>query len=574
MHYICVRSIVIVVLLLSTASTMAQFNLVQNPSFGDPNGDTLLGDNWGVYGAADFNEFFGAGNPHASLFADQIGNFGGVYQLGIPAAAASEYLFRAENVRIEANFDGELRIAVEFYSADDSTKLGESVRIIPGGLTGDGLVFNVSGIAPIGTAFVRPLISFDNVQTTGGTERNVFIFDAFLAEIVPGTNLLFNGGFEDVNGGDVGDGWGSFENVSFNTFFGAKGHASLYGDLFSNFGGIFQLGIPGTPGETYHLHLTDVRIESAWDADLYAGFEYYDANDVTKLGESLTLLDTATRVAQGRVDGNAFSVMGTAVPGTAIVRPIVRFDNVNETYFFTLQANTFIFDSFMSLAPLPGDEYTRNPGFGDLNGDGTLGDQWDQYGSAGINEFFGAGNAHASLFADLIGNSGGVFQQNILATPGSTYRFDLLDVRVEANFDADLFFGLEFFADDDFTKIGESITQVDTSTTGDGLSFSTLGVAPIGTVYVRPIIFFDNVGTDGGSDRNVFVFAVALTELPLAGDYNGDGMVDFNDAEALLSCLAGPENSTTQACLDAFDVELDGDVDMADAAAFAELLVP
>lgn len=576
MSYASVRTGVIAVLLLSSSSALAQFNLVQNSSFDDPNMDGIFGDNWGTFGAADFNQFFGPNNPHGSLFADQIGNTGGIFQDGIPALAGSEYLFRAENVRIEANFDGELRIGIEFYAADDTTKVGESILTVPAGVTGDGLVFHVAGIAPALTEFARPLITFDNVQTSGGTDRNVFVFDAFLAEIVPGTNLLFNSGFEDVNGGGVGDGWGSFGASDFNTFFGNNAHGSFYGDVFDNLGGIFQVGIPGNAGETYQLHLTDLRIESAWDADLYAGFEYYDANDATKLGESLTLLDTATRVTQGRVDGNAFSVEGTAVPGTAIVRPIIRFDNVNENYFFTLSANAFLFDSFMSIAPIPGEEYTRNPGFGDLNADGGIGDEWGRFGNVDVNEFFGLGNAHASFFADMIGNSGGIFQQNILANPGSTYQFDLLNVRIEANFDGDLFFGMEFFGDDDDTKIGESIAQINTSTTGDGLSFSTTGVAPVGTVYVRPIVQFDNIGTDFGANCNcnVFIFEVALTEQPLPGDFDGNGMVDFDDADALLDCLAGPDNSTTAACLSVFDFEPDGDVDMADAAAFAELLVP
>lgn len=577
MSCMSVRSSVIIVLLLGTTSAMAQFNLIQNPGFGDPNSDLVFGDEWGAFGTVDFNEFFGADNPHASLFADQVGNSGGVFQTGIAATPTSEYLFRAENVRIEENFDGTLRIAIEFYAADDTTKLGESVLVVADGLTGDGLVFNVAGVAPLGTAFVRPLIAFDNVQTNGGQQRNVFVFRTFLAEIVPGTNLLFNGEFEDVNGGGFGSGWGTFGNTNFDSVFGANGHASFFGDFFENSGGVFQLGIPGTLGETYQLHLTDVRIEEAWDADLYAGFEYYDADDTTKLGETLTLLDTAARLGLGNIDGNAFSVEGTAVPGTVIVRPIIRFDNVNENYFLVLQANAFVFDSFMSIAPLPGDEYTRNPGFEDLNADGGIGDEWGTFGNAEVNEFFGAGNAHASFFADTVGNSGGVFQQNILATPDRTYRFDLLDVRIEANFDADLFFGIEFYGDDDAIKLSESITQINTSITGDGLSFSTTGVAPAGAIYVRPIVLFDNVGSTGGVDRNAFVFEVSLTELPLLGDFNGDDVVDFVDADALLSCLAGPDNvpnGDAQACLDAFDSDLDGDVDIDDAAVFGGLLTP
>ena len=69
-----------------------------------------------------------------------------------------------------------------------------------------------------------------------------------------------------------------------------------------------------------------------------------------------------------------------------------------------------------------------------------------------------------------------------------------------------MFYGLEYYGDDDGTKIGETIVLADTSTTGDGLSFTVTGTAPAGTVYVRPVIGFDNVGTVAADQTNVFVF--------------------------------------------------------------------
>ncbi len=555
-------------------------NLLANPSFDDLDNDGVFGDGWGAFGAADFNEFFGADNPHASLFADTIGNSGGVFQAGIPAAPGDTFMFDVLNTRIEASFDGMLTYGVEFYADDDATKLGVSTATVAPGVTGDGLSFAILGTAPAQTAFVRPIVQFDGVQTTGGTERNVFVFDARLIAYENGQNLLRNRQLEDFNEDDaVGDFWGAFGAASFNAFFGANGHGSLFGDFFENIGGIFQVGLPGVDGVTYQFDLLDVRIEANWDADLYAGFEYYAADDATKLGESLTLLDTAARLANGSTDGNTFSVIGTAVPGTAIVRPIVRFDNVNPVYFFQSQANAFVFNTFMGLAPLNGDERIKNPGFDDIDGDGGLGDVWGLFGNAEVNEFFGAGNPHASFFADLIGNSGGFFQQSILGEPSAAYRFELVDVRIEPNFDADFFFGLEFYEGDNATKLGETIVPINTAVSGDGLSFVMTATAPAGTIYVRPVFLFDNVGSDGGSDRNAFVFATSLKRLSgVTGDANGDATLDGADAFELYDCLNGPgvvsapqDSFTPSQCAEFFDSDDDGDVDLADAADYALL---
>lgn len=552
---------------------------LKNAGFEDVDGDGAVGDYWASYGAAGFNAFFDPNNGHASLFADTLGNFGGVYQQALLATPGASYRFDLTNVRIEDNFDAELYFGLEFYAADDATKLGESVQQVTPGTTGDGLRFGIVGTAPAGAAYVRPLVRFDNVLTTG-EQRGVFIFAAALTQLAPEVDLLFNPGFEDLNDdGTRGDGWGAFGAASFDAWFDpTNAHASFYGDVFENSGGIFQLAIPGVAGQSYQLDLLNTRVEENWAADLYAGFEYYAADDTTKLGETLVLLDTATRLSLGKIDGNAFSVQGTAVAGTAIVRPIVRFDNVDPNYFFQEQTGVFIHDAYMSLVPQPGEQYLKNPGFADLDGNGNLGDVWGAYGAAGFNEFFGAGNPHASLFADDPNNYGGIYQPAVLATPGAIYQFSLLNVRIEESFDADLYFGLEFYGDDDAIKLGEAVAQIDTSVTGDGLSFSMTGTAVPGAVYVRPIVFFDNVGS-GGTQHNAFVFAAALTELnALPGDFDGSGQVDFPDLLALMDCQTGPDltptptpPTTIQQCLDAFDFDGDGDVDMADAAHFARL---
>jgi hypothetical protein len=354
------------------------------------------------------------------------------------------------------------------------------------------------------------------------------------------TNLLTNPGFEDTDAvpdGNYGDGWGAYGAAGFHAFFGANGHASLFPDFAGNVGGVFQLGIPGTAGTTYQFDLLNTRIESSFDADLRFGLEYYAADDATKLGESIVTINAAARLANSQTDGNVFSMQGTAVPGTAIVRPILLFDNVNPGYVGQSQANVFVFDSYLSEIPASGGELLKNPGFGDENADTNLGDNWGSYGATGFNDFFG-GNPHASFFGDFTGNTGGIWQQAVLGTPGTEYTFGLDDVRIEDNWDADLIFGFEFFGDDDFTKIGEALTLADTSTTGDGLSFDITATAVPGTKYIRPIVRFENVNPTyiGQTLANLFIFETSLSEAvsALVGDLNGDGFVGIADLNIVL----------------------------------------
>lgn len=170
----------------------------------------------------------------------------------------------------------------------------------------------------------------------------------------------------------------------------------------------------------------------------------------------------------------------------------------------------------LAAAPARAVNLIQNPGFDDTasDPDSDPGDFWGAYGAAGFNEYFGAGNAHASFFADTPGNFGGVYQTGIAGSPGTEYQFDLLDVRIEANAAANFEFGLEFFLGDDSSKIGDLLQSIPLSVTGDGLSFSMTATAPAGTVFVRPIIKFDNVTSTADSQENVFVFNTSLSEVP------------------------------------------------------------
>ncbi len=552
-------------------------NYLKNPGFDDLDGDAAFGDYWSAYGAAGFNEFFGPNNPHASLFADTIGNFGGVYQQGILGVAGATYQLSLSNVRVEADFDGDLFFGLEYYGDDDYTKLGEDIVAIDTVLTGDGLAYTMLGTAVTGTVYVRPVVFFDNVQTTG-TQRGVFIFDATLTEPAPGFNLLRNPGFLDTDSnGEFGDHWGSFGATGFHDYWGGNPHASLFGDWFDNIGAVFQLGLPALPGEAYEFDLLDTRIEENWDADLYAGIEFYAADNATKISETLVLLDTAARLALGLTDGNVFSMQATAPAGAKYARPIIRFDNVNQDYFGDVeQTNSFTFNTFMGLAPLPDEEHIKNPGFNDADGDGGFGDYWGKFGAVDFNEFFGSGNPHASFFADTIGNTGFVYQPSILAISDAQYEFQLLDVRIEANFDADLYFGLEYYGDDNFVKIGETVELIDTSITGDGLSYSLYSTAPPTAAYVRPIIFYDNVGTTGGEQRNAFVFATSLTEAAgLVGDLNCDGIVNNGDIDPFVLALNDPgayAAAYPDCDINLGDINDDGNVNNGDIDPFVGLL--
>ena len=63
-----------------------------------------------------------------------------------------------------------------------------------------------------------------------------------------------------------------------------------------------------------------------------------------------------------------------------------------------------------------------------------------------------------------------------------------------------------------------------------------------------------------------------------AGDWNVDGNIGLDDYAGFFDCQAGPGLRPTPAalecvatCADAFDNDLDGDMDLADLAAFQEL---
>lgn len=157
----------------------ANADLIFNPGFDDLDLDGDLGDGWGAFGNAGFNDFFG--NPHASFFSDSPGNLGGVFQTGISSSASAvSYTFTLDSVRLEENIDANVRFGLEYYAADDTTQIGVDTVPIDLSTTGDGLSFSMTSIPAAGATFVRPIIQFDNVQSTVNAQENFFVFNATL----------------------------------------------------------------------------------------------------------------------------------------------------------------------------------------------------------------------------------------------------------------------------------------------------------------------------------------------------------------------------------------------------------
>jgi hypothetical protein len=182
-------ALVVTGLALAFAPAAMATNLLTNPTFDDTDNNGDYGDGWGSFGAAGFHNFFGS--AHASFFSDSPGNSGGVFQLGIPGIGGTEYQFDLVDVRIEDNADANYRFGIEYYLADDSTKIGESIVAMPLSPTGDGLSFSMSATAPPTTGIIRPIILFDNTVGAASSQENVFVFETSLTAVPePATALL------------------------------------------------------------------------------------------------------------------------------------------------------------------------------------------------------------------------------------------------------------------------------------------------------------------------------------------------------------------------------------------------
>jgi hypothetical protein len=402
----------------------------------------------------------------------------------------------------------------------------------------------------------------------------VALASSLAANALATPNLLVNRGFEDtfpVPGDGVrGDGWGRTGAAAYRADFGSgvdnEGHLTFFGDRDENEGFSFQQGVLANPGAEYQFDLLDSLIESSFAPEvLRFGLEFYDSSDTNKLGESIVDINYAERLANaggGNSNGNVFSVRGLAPAGTAFVRPVANFDVVSAVVpnspSGAPNSNFHVFDAYLSEIPAPGGNLLKNPQFDIEIGDADQGAgrgnldkaiAWNTFGNAQINNFFGGMGAdnppHASLFGDdPAQQSGGVYQQAILAEEGQKLRFTLENVWIEDNYNANLFFGIQFHGSNDndgstflgggVDAIPDTIVQI-TPTPGQNQSFTVDATVPAGAVFARPIVFFNSVpftNFPGDPNHSVFIFDTSLIEVVeavLPGDYNSDGQVSAAD---------------------------------------------
>lgn len=186
--------------LLAALPNSASADLLFNGGFENVDNDDppTFGDGWGAFGAAGFNAFFGA-NGHASFFLDNAGNGGGVFQAGIAGTAGTEYTFSLDDVLIESNAVADsFQFGFEYFESDDSTAVTDgsgtaitSLVTLPLLPTGSGFSFSHTAIAPAGTAFVRPIISFSGADGSASSSENVFVFGSTLtATAIPEPSSL------------------------------------------------------------------------------------------------------------------------------------------------------------------------------------------------------------------------------------------------------------------------------------------------------------------------------------------------------------------------------------------------
>jgi len=480
--------------------TVADDNMLYNPGMQDILADGGFGDLWGVYGAAGFDDFFPGPDPgHAVLYGDTVGNSGGFYQQGIRATPGAEYRFKID-ASFEIFWEADTYIGLEFYDADDATLLDSRVVELNEVIDVGYYPVSVTAVAPAGAVYVRPIVMYDNVLFNGSLQAATFD-GAELNELRPNQNHAFNGGFLDLNGDtNYGDGWGTWGAAGLYNWFGASGpgHAALFGDNIGNTGGMFQLGISGRPGATYDM-ICYAQTETNWDAELRCGMEFYAADDATKIGEAIQTITPAPGTGYHR-----YTVSAEMPVGAVFVRPVASFDNVLSSG--VSRAST-VDDVAVVLAD---DNMAVNPGFEEWFGTG-YGSTWGTWGAADFQDFYNSGDpGHATFYADVVGNLGGVYQQGIPGVEGTTYELTI-DASLEASFDAFAQFGLEFYEGDDATMIASGFEPIAVTPGAGYQTISMTATAPTGTAYVRPVFKFDNALT-AGADRAATIDNVRLAE--------------------------------------------------------------
>ncbi len=165
--------------LLGWVATMpAAANLIQDPGFTDAAAGS---GTWGKWGNVDFQSWGGNlpdwWGASCSFYANTEGNSGGIFDWDIAGEAGVTYALDID-FWFQEVFDANVTLSIEYYAADNSTNLGaDSITLTPADVyISDGdeeedwmrwANYDLTGNpSPAGTAYVRPVISYDSVSSS------------------------------------------------------------------------------------------------------------------------------------------------------------------------------------------------------------------------------------------------------------------------------------------------------------------------------------------------------------------------------------------------------------------------
>jgi hypothetical protein len=150
-----------------------------------------------------------------------------------------------------------------------------------------------------------------------------------------------------------------------------------------------------------------------------------------------------------------------------------------------------------------GESLLANPGFE------TNGVNWGRFGNADAAGWAKETGSFGVCLQGWIFNGAGGFFQSCKGIPDQTYTFSIR-ARKEDLFQAmTVYLRLEFYGEDDATKIGhdQGFVNLVPQLAGEWQTFTTTGKAPFGTVYVRAVFGFEGASTgDLGSGKQACMF--------------------------------------------------------------------
>lgn len=163
---------------LAVAAPVMAENLLVNGGF------ETNGAGWGKFGNADFADWANETGSYGAAFQGWVWNGAGGFFQSVKGAAGQAYTFSIRAMKEQMFQASTVYIKLEFYQQDDATKAGhdQGTINIASTLTAGWQAFTISGKAPLGTAFVRPVIGFDGATTgdLGSGKQACFLDNAEL----------------------------------------------------------------------------------------------------------------------------------------------------------------------------------------------------------------------------------------------------------------------------------------------------------------------------------------------------------------------------------------------------------